>query len=88
MNNLDLAAPFHFFDYLRNNFDVSIVKDYKNYGTVMEKLINAYARKEFLLKCRSFGIIPCHINNSLKCTFALLKMNSPFKKQLDNRVSK
>jgi hypothetical protein len=67
-----MAANSNFFDYLRNHFGDNTVVNFKEYITTREKIENATGKKEFFLKCRSYGIIPNHINNNMKCTYQLI----------------
>lgn len=51
---------------------------FKEYANNNRKLANAITRKEFLIRCRSSGLVPNHIINTFKCTFSLLEAQSPY----------
>lgn len=55
-----------FFNTIRIQYGPDVVRQMKEYSNNNRKLSNLKNRKIFLLKCRSNGITPRHVNNSLK----------------------
>jgi hypothetical protein len=72
-----MAEQTSFFEHLIRAFGQNIQVAFRDYWKYNEKLASMNARKEFLIKCRQYEVIPAHITQRFKCVYTLFEERSP-----------
>lgn len=65
-----------FYDEIKNNYGNGVVIDLKLWANSNTRMAKANSRRNFLLRCRSHGIIPRHIKQNIKCIYNLVGENA------------
>ncbi len=73
-----MAEHFNFFEHLRGAYGQNIHLAFKDYWKYNEKLASMMVRKDFLIKCRQYELIPTHIIQRVKCVYSLFGDRSPY----------
>ncbi|XP_055692782.1 uncharacterized protein LOC129795483 [Lutzomyia longipalpis] len=76
----------NYLQHMRERYGNDVALRAKKYMTCTQKLANLTSRRNFLLECRKYGLMPSHIINNFKCTFQLLAKNSPYNKEINSAV--
>ncbi|XP_058827585.1 uncharacterized protein LOC131687512 [Topomyia yanbarensis] len=61
---------------------------YKSYAQAVGKLCAQLSRKEFVRRCRKYGLNPTHIQNSFRCINGLLEDASPYRGSLQKAIDR
>lgn len=77
-----------FFNSIDRDYVSTVKAHFKHYADINRKLCSMTTRKEFLTRCRRFGVFPAHIQNSFKFLFELLEDRSPFLNKLQRSVTR
>ncbi|XP_044751208.1 uncharacterized protein LOC123311365 [Coccinella septempunctata] len=79
-----------FYDEMKNTYGEVTVRDLKSWANLNTRLAKARCRRNFLLRCRSTGVIPRHIKQNIKCINNLIGDNAGDNRRalaLSNKVS-
>ena len=61
---------------------------YKSYARTINKLCVQCSRKDFLRRCKKFGLHPTHIQNTFRCINGLLESASPYRGKLQKAMDR
>lgn len=81
--NQTISTQQGFFANIKDTYGQNTFSLVKQWANNTGKLANLKNRRIFLLKCRSRGLIPKHVNVHIKCMYPLQMDNHPFTKQVD-----
>jgi hypothetical protein len=82
-----MASQHNFFETLKINYGNSTHTLFKQIWKDNEKLSKMFARKDFLLKCKSYGVFPAHIKQSFKNAYNLIEERSPYKSKMFRNIT-
>ncbi|XP_055543625.1 uncharacterized protein LOC129729166 [Wyeomyia smithii] len=81
-SNVNLTTSFY------NSLPPSHRKLYKSYAQTVNKLSAQCIRKDFLRRCKKFGLHPTHIQNTFRCINGLLEDASPYRGKLEKAMDR